>query len=199
MARKTKEEAARTRVQILETALVVFAEKGFARATLQDIAERAGFTRGAVYWHFKDKVDLLVALAADMEGRGTAEPTPVVTSLAELEKLLAAYLRRFRHDQPYGMFYRTVMLQTGWTDEVAPLIDWFRDEQRQVQGWLEHCLEALQAAGEVKSGHTPTFLALSVSAMVNGLVSQWLMEPESFDMQELAPALLADHLRRLSS
>ena len=55
MARRTNEQAQQTREKILEGALNVFSEKGFSRSTLGDIAKRIGMTRGAVYWHFKDK------------------------------------------------------------------------------------------------------------------------------------------------
>ena len=58
MARRTKAEADETRTKLLDAAEAVFFEKGVSRTSLGDIAERAGATRGAVYWHFKDKVDI---------------------------------------------------------------------------------------------------------------------------------------------
>ena len=58
MARRTKAEADETRTRLLDAAEEVFFEKGVSRASLSDIAQRAGATRGAVYWHFKDKVDV---------------------------------------------------------------------------------------------------------------------------------------------
>ena len=66
MARKTKEEAARTRVRILASALSLFAKKGYDRTTFNDIAARLKLTKGAVYWHFESKQALLVALLDEM-------------------------------------------------------------------------------------------------------------------------------------
>ncbi|HAX90994.1 MAG TPA: hypothetical protein DCY07_02135 [Rhodospirillaceae bacterium] len=63
MARKTKEEAEKTRQTIMKSAVDVFLQKGVGHSSLQEIAEKAGVTRGAIYWHFKDKVDLLRVLA----------------------------------------------------------------------------------------------------------------------------------------
>lgn len=63
MARKTKEEAAKTRAHILQTAEKVFYEKGVVRTSLHEIAQAAGVTRGGIYWHFRDKPDLLAAIA----------------------------------------------------------------------------------------------------------------------------------------
>src|SRR6188768_802897 len=62
MVRRTKEEAQATRKLILDTAEVVFHERGVSRSTLNDIAVAAGVTRGAIYWHFQDKADLFNAM-----------------------------------------------------------------------------------------------------------------------------------------
>ena len=58
--RRTAEDAARTRVALLEAALMSFEEKGWRGATFEHIAERAGVTRGALHHHFRDKRALLV-------------------------------------------------------------------------------------------------------------------------------------------
>ena len=62
MVRRTKAEAAVTREQLLDAAERVFRERGVASTTLGEVAAAAGVTRGAVYWHFRDKADLLGAL-----------------------------------------------------------------------------------------------------------------------------------------
>src|SRR5256885_1645441 len=62
LARRTKEDAFATRNSLLDAAEQVFYEQGVARASLNEIAQRAGATRGAVYWHFKDKLDLFYAM-----------------------------------------------------------------------------------------------------------------------------------------
>ena len=62
MARRTKEEALQTRNDLIDAAELVFELRGVAGASLQEVAETAGVTRGAVYWHFRDKVDLFNAM-----------------------------------------------------------------------------------------------------------------------------------------
>ena len=62
MVRRTKEEAQETRAQIIEAAERAFYKRGVARTTLADIAELAGVTRGAIYWHFNNKAELVQAL-----------------------------------------------------------------------------------------------------------------------------------------
>ena len=62
MARRTKEEALATRHRLLDAAELLFQAQGVSNTSLQQIAERAGATRGAIYWHFKDKADLFDAM-----------------------------------------------------------------------------------------------------------------------------------------
>jgi AcrR family transcriptional regulator len=62
-----------TRTRILQTALELFSERGFDGTTLQQIADRLGFTKAALYYHFRSKDDLLQALL-----------TPAMTGMKEL-------------------------------------------------------------------------------------------------------------------
>ena len=60
--RRTKAEAEQTRESVIAAAVTVFLERGVARATFDEIARAAGVTRGAVYWHFRDKLEIFLAL-----------------------------------------------------------------------------------------------------------------------------------------
>jgi TetR/AcrR family acrAB operon transcriptional repressor len=64
MARRTKEAALETRNRILDTAEQLFLERGVSRTSLEMIAAAAGLTRGAIYWHFRNKADLFDAMMA---------------------------------------------------------------------------------------------------------------------------------------
>lgn len=62
MSKRTHSEAMETKQNILNASRKLFSEKGFHKTSLSDIAREAGVTRGAVYWHFENKNDLLVEL-----------------------------------------------------------------------------------------------------------------------------------------
>src|SRR5690606_11661553 len=62
MARRTKEDALATRSALLDAAERLFQAQGVAGTSPNDIAVAAGTTRGAIYWHFKDKADLFKAM-----------------------------------------------------------------------------------------------------------------------------------------
>jgi AcrR family transcriptional regulator len=57
-----RQQADRTREQLLQTARGVFIEKGYAATSLEEVVSRAGMTRGALYHHFKDKRALFDAV-----------------------------------------------------------------------------------------------------------------------------------------
>ena len=62
MARRTKAEAQETRHAIMQAAMRQFSQQGWAATSLAAVASEAGVTRGAIYWHFKNKAELLMAL-----------------------------------------------------------------------------------------------------------------------------------------
>ena len=62
MSKRTHAEALQTKQSILAAAQKIFTERGFAKASLSDIAREANVTRGAIYWHFENKSELLAAL-----------------------------------------------------------------------------------------------------------------------------------------
>ncbi len=67
--RTKKEQSAQSRERILEAAIHLFAKKGFASTSTQDIAKAARMTPGALYWHFESKEDLLIAVVEELIGR----------------------------------------------------------------------------------------------------------------------------------
>lgn len=87
MTRKTKEDSIKTRSRLLEAALDVFSEKSFSDVTLSEIAGRVCMTKGALYWHFKNKSDILSKLieevCLDLE-RGFADKYGELGTLADL-------------------------------------------------------------------------------------------------------------------
>ena len=78
--KKTKKEAEKTKTNILKSALKVFLKNGYSKTSLSDIAENAGYTRGAVYWHFKDKSEILEKLISKFHDRFSLEQKNILES-----------------------------------------------------------------------------------------------------------------------
>lgn len=83
--RRTRSEAReQTRQRLLDAALEVLLEKGFAASSVEDIAARAGFTRGALYSNFADKDAVFLALMDARMTHRMAEVTHVMTTSSPL-------------------------------------------------------------------------------------------------------------------
>jgi AcrR family transcriptional regulator len=83
-----------SRARVLQAALDLFAEQGFAATSTRELSERLGFTKAALYYYFKTKDDLLAALIQPVLEELTAliTQTPVRSSAAARREVLAAYI-----------------------------------------------------------------------------------------------------------
>ena len=200
MPRKTREQTELTRRKILDVALEVFAETGYSRASLQEIAVRAGFTRGAVYWHFENKADLFMALADDVEvdsGEALAD-VRCLESGEDLKRALCDYLERFETDERLGTFHRVVEYQTEWVEELAPLLERNRIELRELAHWLVAALRHLATLGEIDAARDVERDGLALYVHVMGLYAIWMTDPGFLSMTRDAPEQIGRFLDRLA-
>lgn len=181
MARKTPEESARTRAAILAAAIDVFTEKGYSKSTLNDIARKAGFTRGAVYWHFSDKADLLIALADEMEkSTDSLLLCEQPNSAADLQQMICGYLDLFDRDERYRKYYEVLWFHIEWSENMSPVLARFRDDMRQMSDWFESVFTRFQEQGQLQAATTPALAATATRALFEGLTSMKLSDPDKF-------------------
>lgn len=90
MARTTRAMSkANTRAKLLRAASQVFAKRGFNAASIEQIAERAGFTRGAFYATFTSKADALLTLLEDSRSEAMSEIATLMAQTPDDQKLAA--------------------------------------------------------------------------------------------------------------
>ena len=156
MARKCKEDAEKTRQAVIESALDVFSERGYAKATFDEIAARAGFTKGAVYWYFRNKADLVAALIKEYMERKRSELVPNIPDGDTLEDLLdyfTLWAEVLRDDVRFSKFNRFMICQMEWSEAVINRVnkslatqkDWHLEKINQV-------LVKSKERGELKEG-----------------------------------------------
>lgn len=137
MAGKTREEAEKTRTKILDAAFDIFTRKGFVRTTLHDIAAAAGVTRGAIYWHFKDKSELFKALSDEIDREASIRPEDIpvedIQSLEHIRERALAYLSHFETNSRYAVFYEMMLYKTEHTEELEPLLSREREKHHGVR------------------------------------------------------------------
>jgi len=103
------EGATKTKDRILDVALDLFVEQGYDKASLRELAERMGFTKAALYYHFPSKVDILLALHQRMHSLLDAPMALLAggpTSLENYEKFLDACVDGIRANQKLFVLHR---------------------------------------------------------------------------------------------
>ena len=195
MARKTKDDAQLTCAALLDAAERVFYDHGVAGTTLNDIASAAGLTRGAIYWHFKDKGDLLQALFAramlPMEAMLTElEQAADAHPLQALRTMCVQALVNLAHSPAQQRVFSIMFLKCEHVGQVATILD---DEQAKKEECLAQVLTVLQRA--VSAGHLPpdTDVALAqqvISNFMAGTMREWLFAPEAYALDTCAPAMV---------
>lgn len=202
MVRKTKEETLATRNQLLDAAEIVFYEKGYAHTTLMDIANHVGMTRGAIYWHFKNKVDLfeamvdrvrtpLDALAEEPADENEAEP------LTKMREFSIQFLKDVCQDEQRRRVFTILFHRFEINGEVSEL------EQRQQVAFCE-CTDRIQRGliNAVKKGQLPDDLDTKKAALLKhgyfaGMLNNWLFMPDLFDLNEMAESIVDNYLYML--
>lgn len=217
MVRRTKADAEATRHQILDAAEGVFRQQGVSRTSLQDVAAAAGVTRGAIYWHFKDKAEVFMAMmdrvclpcetAAELAARdgATCSAPPAQAGSGPLQRLADMALQPLRdlHDDPHvrQVFY-IAMHCTEFTDDLAPA----RARRLEaVQGYQQLMVDVLaeaQAQGEVPATLALAPAAAGLFALVDGLLRNGTLAEAGFDLTVVGPLAVnayIDGLRGRSS
>lgn len=203
MARKTKEEAQLTRDAILDAAEVVFREKGVARTRLEDIAQRAGCTRGAVYWHFKNKTDVLLAMSDRItlplyDSFESLLRTPHADPLGAWRGHLLESMRKIEAEGHQQNACDILINRCEVTDEMAPLRELERTRSEFFVGCTRRMLELAREAGQVRDDVDLHAAAMALHGAIHGLMRLWLRNPDSFDLGAMAAQaldLLTDGIR----
>jgi len=204
LVRRTKDEALETRDRILDVAERVFSERGVTRTSLADIAEAAGVTRGAIYWHFKDKADLFCSMIArvtmPMESPACqADHHTSADPLGSIRDMMVGILRRTSEDPQARRVFHIVFHKCEHVDEMKPV--WLRFNEMRTSCLLR-IEKGLRAA--VAKGHLPRTVdarqaAVGLRALLDGLVSNWVMDPDHRPDKEEADRLVDLFLGALRS
>ena len=204
MVRRTRDEAAETRNAILDAAERVFSEHGVSHTSLEDIAKAAGVTRGAIYWHFRNKSELFTAMvsrvvlpiediAGDVADEDTDEP------LALLKERAVSALKRTATDPQCQRVFDIVTHKCEYIEEMAGVRQRISDLK---SGCIERTEKTIRSA--MKRGQLPKNLdarlaAIGLDAMIFGLISNWLADRSYVKLERDAEALIDRYLSCLGA
>jgi TetR/AcrR family acrAB operon transcriptional repressor len=187
MVRRTKEEAQETRSRILEAAEKAFFERGVARTTLADIATLAGVTRGAIYWHFSNKADLLQAMLDTLhepldEMAKASESADELDPLGCMRSLLIKLFHQVALDPKTRRINEILFHKCEFTDELCDLRQKRRDVSLDCNVRIGLALRNAVNRGQLPENLDTDRAAISLHAYIEGILSKWLLAPERFQL-----------------
>jgi TetR/AcrR family acrAB operon transcriptional repressor len=192
MARRTKVEAAITREQLLDAAERVFRERGVARTSLAEVAAAAGVTRGAVYWHFKDKADLFTAMC----DRATLPLDALVSKvdavahtdpLGALRELSIAALNCLATDARAQAVFEVIFHRSELTGDLAQIAG-ARDRERcDCLVSVERLMQQAVAARQLPADTDTALATRLLHACVAGIMREWVLDKSAYDLAAHAP------------
>ena len=191
--RRTKEEAAKTRQDLLDAALSVFSQKGYEATRLEDVAQAAEVTRGAIYHHFGSKTDLFIALIEDASTQGGAAVEGAIaaggTFVEITRRVLVRTMKLLEENRRFREIMALSLFKAGGSPELDTLTRQRHDQARTQVEQLAGFFRAGIEQGELRADLDPAVMGRAILAYQNGLSMLWLSNQEAFSIQAQAEQL----------
>lgn len=161
---------------IKDAATRLFAQNGYANTSLDDIATDVGLTKGGIYYYFRSKEQLLLAILDDIESRSigetgremTASAEPALGRLVLFTKLQAKWALQYPSDTVILML---TSLETVNDDSKAG--DRIRAFYGKMETLLTSAIDQAKDSGEIRSDLSTRNIALSLIAIHDGNILLW--------------------------
>jgi AcrR family transcriptional regulator len=187
MALHKQDRAVLTRAQLLRSARAVFARDGFEHARIEEIASKAGKTRGAFYDNFDDKEDVFFAIFEENIDRGLEELSSLMTRLTSFERrieIIGEYLRKLTKDRERILLGVEFKLYSVRHPRKRKRLAALHRAMRLRSSIPELNVLLLQTAEE--SSQVPLCDSLAICGLWEGLALSHFFSPETFNDGELA-------------
>lgn len=199
--RRTKEESEQTRRRILAAARGVFARQGVTRTTLEQIAQAAGVTRGAIYWHFADKTALFYAMREQVslpmiDRTGFAWfPADSADPIASIERFVLEVLKMLETDGATRQTFQIMGFKCEYVGELERELDLHNNRCTELYAKLTQVYRRAERARQLRPGLRPAAAALATCSFLIGLVRLWLMDRNGKMVRSKARAVVKAHLQ----
>jgi TetR/AcrR family acrAB operon transcriptional repressor len=194
MARKTKAEAAQTRDRIVVCAREVFSRHGVTNTSLEEIAKEAGVTRGAVYWHFRDKADLFMAVR-QLTGVLLRFPDESVGDpLRRIELGLQSALNRLAEDKAAQETYEVMLWKCEYIGAFAGVRQDLMTAGHQFLADTTVLYTAAKKAKLTPPGFDPSLSAQETFCFYAGLLKLWLADESGRALRGDVHRLISGHV-----
>jgi TetR/AcrR family acrAB operon transcriptional repressor len=182
MARATKEEALETRNRILDAAEDVFHAQGVSRTSLADVADRANVSRGAIYWHFRNKSDLFDAMCERVrlpmeEMAAPALDERLADPLGQLRRTCLFVLHQVLHNSHSRKVLGIMFHKCEYVEAAGPIVERQQEVFLRGRRHIEQSLRNAMARGQLPADLNPPLAALMFQAQLDGLINTALFTP----------------------
>ena len=188
--KRTKEAAEITRQQILKAALRVFSSKGYSDTRLEDVAQEAGVTRGAIYWHFENKEDLYLQFTEQLFEKYQRQIHQALaidgSPLTKIRNLLKELFIMLEDDEEFRANYTMSLFGTTMTNKMRDQLNRFVAFMGKLGQTLGNLIQEGIEAGEVDPATNPFVAAVALVSYINGVETTWLGAPEAFSVKRIA-------------
>lgn len=190
--KKTKEEAAQTRRAVLEAAVKSFGERGYSSTSLEAVAKEAGMTRGAIYWHFKNKYELLDAVIQHTYEKLKVRVEKVLRAplspLKKVRQLIYEFLV-ISEEEEYRVIEEIMVFKTETSQGLKRIYTNHMDKVKEMRELMIELIRKGIEVGEFDGGLNPETVVLAWISYVGGVKSAWLSDLETFSLRESAESL----------
>lgn len=200
MVRKTKEDAELTRQHIIDAAREVFLARGVSRSTLEHIAAQANVTRGAVYWHFKNKTEIFHALRDQVflplidRMDDTLAIESDVDPLTQIENSLCDTIHELNDNMEMRQTYEIMMIKCEYVDEFATVLQQILNNCSNITEKMQLAYERARSLNMLVETHTPRALALDTHLFFGGLLHMWVKDFDGSRFRFQATELIKSHI-----
>lgn len=173
------------KLQIIEAAVSVFAREGFNKARMDDIADKAGLSKGALYWYFKSKDAIILTILDSLFSREISR----IQKLADIDLPVREMMK---------VYIDSITKDLGAMKPMMPILFEFiamafrqKNIRKSLQKYFKNFMEVTEPLIQrgIDKGEfipvDPTNASQTIGAIIEGSVLLWSYDPETIDLKAL--------------
>ncbi|WP_417681805.1 TetR family transcriptional regulator [Pseudidiomarina aquimaris] len=199
MVRRTKADALTTKNELLDAAERLFSERGVSNTSMMQVAEAAGVTRGAIYHHFENKLDLIYALMERVslpvdEMRDELRAQLPDEPLRQLRERSLHIVHQVQYDPHMQALVNILCHKCEYVEDTLPIhLRHLSGRNECIEEFIK-LIELAQQQGSVRPDLEPKTFVIGLFALVDGLFYNWLLDTDYFDLCTAAERTIDTYL-----
>ncbi len=189
--RRTKADAEQTRQDILASAMDIFCEKGYSKTTFDEIAKRINLTKGAIYWNFRNKPDIVAALINDFAAKHMVLIEKFLDDLhdVEFQDIIDMELlinKKIREDEKFAKFLFFITCQMEWSESIISKIRPAIEETKNVgRNLIYNMLSELQKNKKIRADVDVDMITEVLIMLYGGILEGYFAKRLDYDFDEV--------------